>query len=121
MYVYVEPDRDQPETADEPSKVTLPIEASPKLTPVDDTPDGPAAVAGEVATIVVPTLVRTPPSAIAPNVSVVGPAVSRRPLAWLTVGLGYVPPRSPPAEPVGVRASERRLSLPWHDVPEVVP
>ena len=36
-------------------------------------------------------------------------------------GFGYVPARLPPALPVGVRASLKRLSLPWQNCPADVP
>jgi hypothetical protein len=39
----------------------------------------------------------------------------------VTVGFGYVPPRSPPAEPLGTRESDRRESLPTQAVVLLVP
>src|ERR1700748_3293657 len=43
------------------------------------------------------------------------------PRACTTVGFGYVLPRSPPAEPEGVRESESRESLPTQEVVDDVP
>ena len=78
--------------------------------------DGAVVIAAVVAPATRPlaSIVRTGTAVAEPYVAAVTPLVAR-------VGFGYVPVRSPPADPLGVRESERRESLPWHDVPEVVP
>jgi hypothetical protein len=50
-----------------------------------------------------------------------GVPVTATPLTLATVGPGYVPDRSPLADPVGVREFVRRESLPAAKVPAVVP
>jgi hypothetical protein len=72
------------------------------------------AVAGGLLTNFVPSYVKRSPAAGEVKVTVF-------PDTFATVGLGYVPLKSPPAAPFGARESVKRASLPAATVPEAAP